>query len=463
MRACVFVSVRQDRRIGWEVFVNVQTTPSANIETDWSSEAIIRRRNTYYAATQRKFVPYETPQIFQRGQGQYLWDEKGRQFVDLLGMNLCISVGHAHPQVVEAIREQAGQLTHCTTMFYHPVPAHYAEELAATMPDGEDWVVHLTNSGAEAADLALMMARTFTANIDMLALRTSYHGATYGAQSVTGISGFRHPVPQVGGVAFVAEPNQYRGSLGAGVDPYLEEIDRTIHYATSGRLAGMIVEPVQGYGGIVPMPEGYIAGAAERVRAAGGLMIIDEVQAGVGRTGDNFWSFAGHGVTPDIVIMAKGIGNGIPLGAVVARREVAEAMAEKFLFHTYGANPVAAAAGRAVLKAMREENLQENARAVGAALRQRLGALQQKYGVIGDVRGQGLMIALEIVKDRQTREPDPETTAAVFERSRKHGVIASKSGPYRSVIRMCPPLCLSLADVDMIVDAFDRSFAETVG
>ena len=346
---------------------------------DWSTEAIVARRDRYYAATQRKFVPYETPQIFRRGQGQYLWDEDDRRYIDLLGMNVCISVGHAHPEVVRAASEQMAELTHCTTMFYHPVPAHFAEELAATMPAGHDWVVHFTNSGAEAIDLALLMARSHTGNVDMLSLRTSYHGATFGAQSLTGISGFRHNVPQLGGVAFVAEPNQYRGAFGAGVEPYLDDIERAIHFETSGRLAGMIIEPVQGYGGIVPMPPGYIAGAFERVRAVGGVGIVDEVQSGFGRTGDHFWAFEADGVVPDIVVMAKGIGNGIPLGAVVAKREIAEAMADKFLFHTYGANPVSCAAGRAVLRVIAAEKLQENARVVGAALIAELETLAQRY------------------------------------------------------------------------------------
>jgi alanine-glyoxylate transaminase/(R)-3-amino-2-methylpropionate-pyruvate transaminase len=239
----------------------------------------------------------------------------------------------------------------------------------------------------------------------------------------------------------------------------LSELEREIQTSTSGRLAGMIIEPVQGYGGIVPIPEGYIAGAFERVRAAGGLGIVDEVQSGVGRTGEHFWSFEAHGVIPDIVIMAKGIGNGIPLGAVVAKREVAEAMGDKFLFHTYGANPVACAAGRAVLRVMREEKLQENARNVGAVLKNRLLELQNKHEVIGDIRGKGLMLAIELVKNRRSKEPDPETTALVFEQTREHGLIASKSGPYRSVIRMCPPLCLSMDDVDDVVERFDRSFS----
>jgi alanine-glyoxylate transaminase/(R)-3-amino-2-methylpropionate-pyruvate transaminase len=426
--------------------------------TDWSSDAIVARRDRYYAASQSKFVPYDTPQIFRRGQGQYLWDESGKKYIDLLAMNVCISVGHAHPEVVRAVTEQVSELTHCTTMFYHPVPAHFAEELAATMPAGHDWVVHFTNSGAEAIDLALLMARSSTGNVDMLSLRTSYHGATFGAQSLTGIAGFRHNVPQLGGVAFVAEPNQYRGVFGPGVEPYLDDIDSAIGHQTSGALAGMIIEPVQGYGGIVPMPQGYLVGAFERVRAAGGLAIVDEVQSGFARTGDNFWGFEAHGVVPDIVVMAKGIGNGIPLGAVVAKRGVAEAMADKFLFHTYGANPVSCAAGRAVLRIIANEGLQENARTVGAALKAKLQALQDKFEVIGDVRGSGLMVAIELVKDRKTREPDTETTARVFEQTRHHGLVVSKSGPHRSVLRLVPPLCLSMEDVEEVADKLERCF-----
>ena len=195
------------------------------------------------------------------------------------------------------------------------------------------------------------------------------------------------------------------------------------------------------------------------MRAAGGLFIIDEVQSGFARTGDHFWAFEAHGVIPDIVVMAKGIGNGFPLGAVVAKREIAEAMAEKFLFHTYGANPVACAAGRAVLRVLKTEALQDNARTVGAALIARLRDLANRYQVIGDVRGKGLMLAIELVKDRQSKEPDPETTAQVFEETRRQGIVCSKSGPHRSVLRMVPPLCLAMEDVDQVAEKLDRSFA----
>lgn len=435
----------------------LRTAPSP---VTWSTEEIIAKRDRYYAASQRAFVPYETPLIIKRGLGQYVWDELDNPLIDLLGMNLCISVGHAHPRVVAAVKAQVEQLTHCTTMFYHPVPAHFAEELAQTMPAGHDWVVHFTNSGAEAIDLAMMMARSATGNQDIIALRNSYHGATYGAQAVTGVMNFRHNIGQLSNVTFTAEPNQYRGVFGPGTQPYLDDLDRVIRHTTSGHLAGLLIEPVQGYGGIVPMPEGYMKGAFERVRDHGGLCIVDEVQSGFGKTGDALWCFDAQGVVPDIVVLAKGIGNGIPLGAVVARREVAEAMDGKFLFHTYGANPVACAAGREVLKIIEDEALIANARDVGAKLQEGLLDLKERFPIIGDVRGRGFMQAVELVRDRETKEPAPEETAFVFERTRAHGLVLSKSGNDKNVLRMVPPLCLAMKDVDPVIDALARSFTD---
>jgi alanine-glyoxylate transaminase/(R)-3-amino-2-methylpropionate-pyruvate transaminase len=375
-------------------------------------------------------------------------------------MNLCISVGHAHPKVVEAVTAQVQDLTHCTTMFHHPVPAHLAEELAATMPAGHDWVVHFTNSGAEAVDLAIMMARCSTGNQDIIALRNSYHGATYGAQAVTGVQGFRQNISQLPNISFAAEPNQYRGIFGEGTDPYLDEIDRTISYTTSGDLAAMFVEPVQGYGGIIQMPPGYLKGAAEKVRAAGGLLIVDEVQSGFGKTGDAMWCFDHHGVVPDMMVIAKGLGNGIPIGALVVKKEIAESMAGKLLFHTYGANPVACSAARAVLNVIKQDDMIANAKTVGAALNEGLKQLQSRYDIIGDVRGRGFMQAIELVKDRDTKEPAPDHTAYVFERTREHGLILSKSGTFKNVLRMVPPLCLQMEDIQPVLDALDRSFSD---
>ncbi len=427
------------------------------LHTDWDLDATAARRDRYYAASLTKFTPFRDPIVFRKGEGQYLWDTDGQKYTDLLGMNVCISVGHSHPRVVSAAMAQAQDLTHCTTMFYHPTPAHLAEELAATMPKGHDWVVHLTNSGSEAIDLAMTMARTYTGNLDLLALRTAYHGPTAAAQSITGIAGWRHP-GMPGNVAFVPEPNQYRGIFGPGTQPYLDEIDRTILTATSGTVAGIFVESIQGYGGIVEMPPGYMSGAADRVRAAGGLYIADEVQSGFGRTGAHFWGFEADGVVPDIVVMAKGLGNGFPIGAVVARKEIAAPMAEKFMFHTYGANPTSAAAARAVLAVLRDEGLQENAKQVGAALLERLHDLKDKHSALGDVRGKGLMLAMEMVSDRDSKTPDKATTTDVFEACRDQRIILSKSGPFQSCLRMVPPLCLSMDDVDRVAKGLDLAF-----
>ena len=208
------------------------------------------------------------------------------------------------------------------------------------------------------------------------------------------------------------------------------------------------------------MPAGYMNGAAEKVRAAGGLMIIDEVQSGFGKTGDAMWCFDHHGVVPDMMVIAKGLGNGIPIGALVVKKEIAESMAGKLLFHTYGANPVACAAARVVLQVIKEDEMIANAKMVGAKLHEGLKQMQSSYDIIGDVRGRGFMQAIELVKDRDTKEPAPEHTATVFERTREHGLILSKSGAFKNVLRMVPPLCLQMDDVQSVLDALDRSFAD---
>jgi alanine-glyoxylate transaminase/(R)-3-amino-2-methylpropionate-pyruvate transaminase len=430
----------------------------ADLDLDWSKRAIVARRDRFYAASQKSFMPYREPLVFSRGQGQYLWDESGKKYIDLLGMNVCISVGHAHPTVNAAVQAQIGQLQHCTTMFSHPVPAHYAEELVARMPVGPDWVVHFTSSGAEAIDLAMVLAQSFTRNIDILALRNGYHGATIGAQSLTGIAAFRHPIPLLGGIHHIANPDPYRGIFGTDTQAYLDEIDRSIQYATPGRLAGLLVEPIQGYGGIIELPPGYLAAAAAKVRAAGGILVVDEVQSGFGRTGDSFWAFEHHGVIPEVVVLAKGIGNGFPLGAVVAQRAVADSLGGKFYFNTYGASPMACAAGRAVLQVIDDERLQENACDVGAALREVLVQLQARHSIIGEVRGRGLMQAIELVTDRHSKTPATLATSEIFERTREHGLIVSKSGAHRNILRMVPPMCLQRADVEQVAQALERCF-----
>lgn len=429
------------------------------IKTSWSYDDVIQKRETFLSPSLRTFTAYEKPVVLKRGEGQYLWDEKGRKYLDCLAQNLCISVGYNHPLVTMEAKKQIEQLGHCTTMYFHPVPAHFAEELVARMPGQEDWVAHFVNSGAEANDLAVMMARLYTGNFDIISLANSYHGLQFSAMSLTGIHSCRQPLPPAPGILHVHNPDQYRGVHGATVEPYVREIDLLIGSSTPGQIAGFIAEPVQGYGGVMPLPLGYLSGAFERVREAGGLCIVDEVQTGFGRMGSHYWGFEMDGVTPDIVVMGKGIGNGFPLAAVVAKREIAESMAKKKFFNTYGSNPVCCAAGRAVLQAIEEDGIMENAREMGDLLMEKLKVLKDNHPVIGDVRGKGLMVGVELVKDPSSKKPAAEEASRVFETAKDSGLIMGKGGVFGNVLRINPPMCLGKEDILFFSDVMEESFS----
>ncbi|MGH7997781.1 MAG: aspartate aminotransferase family protein, partial [Opitutaceae bacterium] len=253
----------------------------------------------------------------------------------------------------------------------------------------------------------------------------------------------------------------YRGLYGYD-DPdagrkYADDVKDLINYATPGKVAGFIAESIQGVGGFVEFPEGYLKRAYEHVRAAGGVCIADEVQTGFGRTGTHFWGFEGHGVVPDIVTMAKGIGNGAPLGAVVTTPKIASVLTHKVHFNTFGGNPVACAIGRAVLETIDRERLQENARKVGGRIRTGLERLKAKHAVIGDVRGQGLLLGIEFVKDRATKEPAGEACSQVVENARELGLLLGKGGLWGQTIRIAPPMCLAETDADFLLAVLDEA------
>ncbi len=237
----------------------------------------------------------------------------------------------------------------------------------------------------------------------------------------------------------------------------MNEIDITINSSTPGEIAGFIAEPVQGYGGVIPLPEGYLPGAFEQVRKAGGICIVDEVQTGFGRMGSHMWGFESHGVTPDIIVMAKGIGNGYPLAAVVAKREVAEAMAKKKFFNTYGSNPMACAAGRAVLRAIEDDKLMENAQETGDLLAEKMLELKERHNIIGDFRGRGLMCGVEFVKDRTTKEPAPEEAARVAEMNKDNGLIVGRGGVHGNILRINPPICVTRSDIQFVAEVIEDS------
>src|SRR5882724_8921528 len=391
------------------------------------------------------FLYYKKPIMFVEGKMQYLWDEHGCRYLDALGGIVTVSVGHCHPDVVDVVCRQNETLQHSTTIYLQPNIAEYAEKLASKMP-GDLKVCYFVNSGSEANDLALLMSRAYTGNYDIIALRNSYHGGNASGMSVTSHHTWKFNVPHSFGVHHALAPDPYRGAFGRN-DPeagkkYAADVKSVVEFATSGQVAGFIAESIQGVGGVVVFPDGYLKHAYEHTRAAGGVCIADEVQPGFGRTGTHFWGFETQGIIPDIVTMAKGIGNGCPLAAVVTTRQIASVLAKRIHFNTFGGNPVVCAQGKAVLEVIERENLQANALKIGNHILAGLERLKAKHNIIGDVRGKGLMLGIELVKDRATKEPAKSECAQVMENCKDLGLLLGKGGLYGSVIRIAPPMCL---------------------
>jgi len=406
------------------------------------------------------FHYYKKPILIVEGRGQWLFDEKGRRYLDGFGGIVTVSVGHCHPHVLAAVNAQNQLLQHTTTIYLHPNIALYARDLAGKMP-GELKVVYFVNSGSEANDLALLMARAHTGNYDMLALRNGYHGGSQSTMGLTSHQTWKFNVPHSFGVQHAIMPDLYRGPYGQD-DPdagrkYADDVKSLIQFGTSGQIAGFIAESIQGVGGTVVFPEGYLRHAYAHVRAAGGLCIADEVQSGFGRTGTHYWGFETQGVVPDIVTMAKGIGNGCPLAAVVTTPAIARSLAARIHFNTFGGNPIVCAQGRAVLEVIEREGLQANSLKVGTHLKDGLVKLAGKHCLIGDVRGLGLMLGVELVKDRQTREPAREECAFVFETCKELGLLIGKGGLWGNTLRIKPPMCLTTADADFLLEVLDAA------
>jgi alanine-glyoxylate transaminase/(R)-3-amino-2-methylpropionate-pyruvate transaminase len=409
------------------------------------------------------FLYYQKPLMLVEGKAQYVWDETGRRYLDCIGGIVTVSVGHCHPDVVAAGNHQSVIYQHSTTIYLHPNVARYAEALAARMP-GDLQVCYFVNSGSEANDLAMLMARAFTGNFDIIALRNAYHGGSQATMGATAHHTWKYSIPQGFGVHHAKAPYPYRGPYGHN-DPeagrkYADDVSELIEYATPGRVAGFLAESIQGVGGFVEFPPGYLERAYAHVRAAGGVCIADEVQTGFGRLGSHYWGFETQGVIPDIVTMAKGIGNGCPLAAVVTTPEVARSMVGKIHFNTFGGNPVTTAMGHAVLEVIDREGLQENARNIGQIILSGLRKLQEKHAIIGEVRGRGLMIGMELVKDRATKQAATTETATVLEIARDLGVLIGKGGLHGQTLRIAPPMCLTKADAEFLVEVLDVALSK---
>ena len=423
-----------------------------------SREEVLAMRRQY--VNPAVFTIYREPLMIVEGFMQYLWDETGRRYLDLFAGIATVSCGHCHPTIVRRMQEQLATLPHGTTIYLHPNVVQLAKKLASKMPPGLD-VTYFTNSGSEANDLAIQMARLATGNSDVIALRNAYHGGSPTAMGLTSHHTWKYPVGGDGRVHHAVNPDPYRSPFTGTPEEIasrsVEDIRDLIRYSTPGKVAAFICEPIQGVGGVTSAARNYLSEAYAVIRAHGGLCIADEVQTGFGRTGENYWGFQNFGVTPDFVTMAKGIGNGAPLAAVTTRMEIAKALTQRIHFNTYAGNPVSTAAGLAVLDVIDTDGLQENSRVVGGRLKTGLERLMRSHALIGDVRGMGLMLGVELVRDRATKEPAKNETLDVLEAAREAGVLIGKGGLDGNVLRIKPPMCITKADVDFALDVFDRA------
>jgi alanine-glyoxylate transaminase/(R)-3-amino-2-methylpropionate-pyruvate transaminase len=420
-----------------------------------SKEEVVALRQQYLSPGLIRY--YQEPLMIVEGHMQYVWDETGRRYLDAFAGIVTVSVGHCHPHIVEAVRKQSGKLQHTTTIYLHPTIGQYAEKLTSHMPKGSglsNW--YFTNSGSEANELAILASREFTGNQDIISLRNAYHGGTSATMNLTAHGNWKFKTNPGVSVKNATPGYCYRCPYGLTYPSCdlkcARDVKQVIEYETCGQVAVFIAECIQGVGGTVVPPPEYFQVVYDIVRKAGGLCVADEVQGGFGRTGTNFWAFENWGVTPDIVTMAKGIGNGAPLAAMVTRPEVSKTLANRVHFNTYGGNPISMTQGLATLEVIENEGIQVNALKVGTHLKNRLLELQNRFPLIGDVRGMGLMLGVELVRDRTTKEPANTEAAKVMELARQRGLIIGKGGLYGNVLRIKPPMCITLEDADFLVD-----------
>ncbi|WP_101952518.1 aminotransferase [Mycobacterium sp. 3519A] len=421
---------------------------------------LLSRRDASFAPVQEFY--YRRPPQIERGRRHYLMSTAGRTYLDMV--NNVTVLGHAHPRIADTAARQLRKLN-TNSRFNYEAVVEFSERLAGLLPDPLD-TVFLVNSGSEASDLAIRLATAATGRRDVVAVREAYHGWTYGTDAVS-TSTADNPnalATRPDWVHTVESPNSFRGKYrGAEAVRYARDAVAVIEQlAADGRPpAGFICESVYGNAGGMALPDGYLQQVYAAVRAKGGLAISDEVQVGYGRLGEWFWGFQQQDAVPDIVSVAKSVGNGYPLGAVITSRAVAEGFrSQGYFFSSTGGSPLSCAIGMTVLDVLRDERLQENAATVGAHLKARLQALQDKHAIIGTVHGIGLYLGVEMVRDRSTLEPAVQETSAICDRMLELGVIIQPTGDHQNILKTKPPLCIDVEGADFYVDTLDRVLTE---
>ncbi len=422
-------------------------------------DEIIRKYKEYLFPSVSTY--FAEPLVTDHASMQYLWDADGKQYLDFFGGIVTISVGHANPKVTDKIIAQTKRLQHASTVLPNEAIVALAEKIAQITP-GKLSKSYFTNSGTEANETAVQLARVHTGSYEIVALRHAYAGRSQLAQSITGQNTWRKSLPGAFGVVHAMNPYCYRCPLDKTYPSCdvacANDVEAVIQTTTSGRIAAFMAEPIQGLGGFITPPPEYFKIVVKIVKEYGGLFIADEVQTGWGRTGKKWFGIEHWEVVPDMITAAKSLGNGVPIGATFTTPEIAGSF-KGLQISTFGGNPVSCTAARAVIQVIEEENLLENAATTGKYFQDGLRELQNKHALIGDVRGMGLMQAIELVKDRDTKEPAPEATNQFMEECRREGLLIGKGGMVGNVIRLSPPLNISKADVDVALRTMDKAMA----
>jgi 4-aminobutyrate aminotransferase len=408
------------------------------------------------------FHYFQEPLVIARAKDQYVWDADGNQYLDFFGGIVTVSVGHCNEQVNAKVHKQLDTLQHVSTVFANEPQAALAKKIAGITPGRELTKSFFTNSGTEANEAAILTARCYTGNSDIVALRHSYHGRSALAMGITGQGGWKLG-PSQAGIVHALNAYCYRCPLGLTY-PDCEvrcasDMEDLIRSTTNGRIAGFIAEPIQGVGGFITPPQEYFPIVEKIVKNHGGVFISDEVQTGWGRTGGKWFGIEQWGVTPDIITSAKGLGNGSPIGLTVAKAEIADSV-KGLTISTFGGNPVTTTQAKAVIDFIEEQNLMQNCAETGAYLRGKLEELQRKHEIIGDVRGMGLMQAIELVEDRVSKTPATKQTAAVLEAAKDNRLLIGKGGMFGNVLRVTPPMNVGKSDVDRFAELLDASLVQ---
>jgi alanine-glyoxylate transaminase / (R)-3-amino-2-methylpropionate-pyruvate transaminase len=424
-----------------------------------STEQILNTRKKHFLSTSIHY--YKEPLQLTRAKGIFVYDEKGKEYLDCIGGIVCISAGHNHPKIKEAIRKMldSDEIQHTTLLYLNEHATNLATELMKEAPAGLDRIF-FANSGSEANELAFMAARNATGETMIINLRHSYHGSTSAALAHCGHNTWRFRAQPIANVTSAMEPYCYRCPFGKKPDSCALEcaknVETTIQTSTHGKIAAFIAEPVMGVGGFISPPKEYFYEVAKIVHNYGGKYISDEVQTGAGRCGGEYLITKELGIDADMVTMAKGLGNGAAIGATMMKTEVSDSLKGKLFFNTFGSDPYQTLQAKITLEIIREEKLIQNARAQGEYLVSGFKALMKKHPLIGDVRGRGLLLGIELVKDRETKAHATSETAELMELCRERGILIGKGGLFGNVVRFAPPLTITQAQCDRVLTVIDE-------